>query len=96
MNKEELPQTQFSEESSIPQAVVYKCEITTEDLYEIFLESFLDEFGDQVWTSQETDEIFTRMWEEKKDDFYQASPPNQWGWEHQDIIHDWVRNYVDN
>lgn len=94
MKKEELLHTLFSEDSNIPQAVVYRCEITTEDLYGIFLESFLEEFGDlQIWTSQETDEIFTKMWEEKKDDFYQAGPPNQWGWEHAEIIHDWVKNY---
>jgi hypothetical protein len=94
MNHEELLQALFSEESSIPQAVVYKCEITTEDLHEIFLEFYLEKFGDlQIWTSQETDEIFTQMWEEKKDDFYKASPPNQLGWEHEGIIRDWVKNY---
>jgi len=79
---------------NIPQEVVYKCEITTEDLYDIFFNEFIEEYGDlQIWDGDELEEIFTEMWEQKKKQFYRASPPSEWGWEHEDIIRQWVKDY---
>ena len=93
MTKEELVEKLFpnAAEMSIPQQVVYVNIVTTEDLYEEFHDYFIDEFGDKE--DKDLEDIFTQMWEEKKEEFFGAEPPSEWGWEHAEIIYKWVKNY---
>ena len=96
MTKEELLTALFPEgtELNIPEEVILHSLWSTKDLYDIFFDYFIDEFGDlQIWSSEELEEIFTQMWNEKKEDFFKANPPSEWGSPYHEIIADWIKNY---
>jgi len=96
MTKEELLEILFPEgkKLNIPEEVISLSFWTTKDLYDIFYDYFIDEFGDlQIWSSEELEEIFTQMWNEKKEEFFKANPPSEWHCPYDEIIGDWIKNY---
>lgn len=93
MTKEELLEMLFPEGNklNIPEEVIPKSLWTTTDLYDIFFDMWENEYDD--WLSEELEEIFTEMWNENKEEFYEMSPPSEWGFPYQDFICKWIREY---